>query len=97
MSVVEKPDDAACHIPWLRMMISTGGTVHVCCYNVRPLGHVPPQTFEEVWEGDEFNALRKSIVDQTFDRGCTDSCPIVSSRGILKSSISSSGLHYERR
>jgi len=94
--IVEKLDEALCHIPWFRMMIRVDGLVHVCCYNLKEMGCIREQSLSEIWEGDKYNAVRQSITDKTFDQGCTESCPIVSELGISRPSEGSGGLPYER-
>jgi radical SAM protein with 4Fe4S-binding SPASM domain len=51
-----------CHDLWNRAVIAATGDVLPCCAAPRPLGNLGEQSFEEIWRGDAYNALRRAFL-----------------------------------
>jgi MoaA/NifB/PqqE/SkfB family radical SAM enzyme len=64
-----------CYLPFRSMMVRRDGIVLACCYNKIPMGNLNTQTIEEIWHGDNYKRLRESILDDSCDFGCLESCP----------------------
>lgn len=66
----------ACSAPWRVFHLHADGSVRTCCTLCSVMGVVGPRTFEEVWNGVEYVALRRAFVEQSgippACRSCTD-------------------------
>ncbi len=57
--------DASCVLPFKQLIIRPDGKVSLCCndpYGRNTLGDLTKQTIMEVWEGSEFNKIRKKLL-----------------------------------
>lgn len=61
--------DNRCAYPWQQMIIDLTGEVVPCCYwsgygnTGKPLGNTNTSTIEEIWNGEEYRALRAKLAD----------------------------------
>jgi radical SAM protein with 4Fe4S-binding SPASM domain len=72
-----------CRYPEGWVFIDPDGMVFPCPYwNVSgPLGDLSSQSFDEVWKGQPYSALRKRLADSILDGNCAV-CPEMGARGI---------------
>ncbi len=56
---VKKP---VCHDPWNFFYVETQGSVNPCCYAGDHIGHIDVQSFDEIWNGPGYTALREGLV-----------------------------------
>lgn len=59
-----------CKLPFTDISIKRDGRVRVCCYNEKILGDLNTQTLEEIWNGAEYQELRRRIEQDDFSYGC---------------------------
>ena len=54
-----------CPLPWSHLHISAKGDVLPCCIGNwdLPLGNINEQSFDEIWQGDKINKMRKALID----------------------------------
>lgn len=67
------PNDAPpkhCGNPWTHVRIDVEGKIYPCCYNHTEMGDLTKQSFEEIWNGDLYTNIRKSIVKKKFWSTC---------------------------
>jgi len=60
----DMPQMKKCHLPFREMSIKFDGTVMMCCMDWQResiMGNFPDVTFEEIWNGDQFNKVRKLL------------------------------------
>lgn len=69
MPNVNKP--AYCGNPWTYINIRTNGEILPCCFTQKSLGSLKEKSFEEIWNGPEYQELRRSIVKRTFTPYCS--------------------------
>ena len=50
-----------CRDPWESFKISHNGDVFLCCYSSVVMGHMLNQTFEEIWNGDNYRYYRRHV------------------------------------
>lgn len=69
---------AICDVPWLGTgFVQSNGEVNFCCYSSAVVGNVNERSFEEIWNGEEMQGIRRSLVAQQLPLQCqTTSCPI---------------------
>lgn len=77
-----EPDVAIpCLIPWRYLHIQQHSQkVYACPYHKRPIGDLTTQSLDEIWNGDEAIALRRSLSAGTIPRFCWNnsaSCPLI--------------------
>lgn len=62
-----KENKTFCMMPWIHMYIHTNGNVYPCCDSFDResliLGNIREQSFEEIWNSDEYKNLRKRMLD----------------------------------
>jgi len=51
-----------CHDPWNFFYVETQGSVNPCCYAGNHIGYLDKQSFEEIWNGPGYTALREGLV-----------------------------------
>lgn len=64
-----------CVFPWSAMTICHDGKVSYCFVEPREnkfLGDFNSQTFDEIWDGDEYKKFRQLMVDKKFDQLLVD-------------------------
>jgi peptidoglycan/xylan/chitin deacetylase (PgdA/CDA1 family)/glycosyltransferase involved in cell wall biosynthesis/MoaA/NifB/PqqE/SkfB family radical SAM enzyme len=70
------PPTLRCLAPWKVWHQRADGTVRTCCTLRSSMGDLNKQTFDEVWNGEEYVKLRRAFVDQSGIPGtcyrCTD-------------------------
>ena len=73
-----------CLDPSFRLVIWPDGSVQPCCrWEPEPLSTIENRAFEEIWNSEEWNALRESLrTGQGIPEICRG-CPIASSRKIF--------------
>lgn len=81
-----------CRTPWEIFEVSFNGDVHTCFCNRRGLvGNLLEQTFDEIWEGEQFQSLRRSLSGLSrIDTTCKK-CPDRSSN-MLSSNVFHEGI-----
>ncbi len=58
---ITKPK-AICYEPWNRMVIYPNGEVQPCCrWNLKTLGNLQTQSFDEIWNGNGYKGLRTAL------------------------------------
>ncbi|MCH6258442.1 SPASM domain-containing protein [Puniceicoccaceae bacterium K14] len=50
-----------CSHPWKSSLININGDVHACPHSGLKLGNLHESTFEEIWNGDTLQSIRKHI------------------------------------
>jgi len=67
----EKAFRSACYAPHTSLYFSMNGDVRVCCHNwSHPAGNISRQTIGEIWSGEALKAIRRSLEEGSFARGC---------------------------
>lgn len=67
-----------CDVPWLgTSIVMSDGQVQFCCHSESTVGNVNEQSFEEIWNGEEMQGIRRSLTAQQLPLQCqSTSCPI---------------------
>lgn len=72
----EAAGPVACSAPWRVFHLHADGSARPCCTLRTTLGTAGSRTFEEVWNGAEYVALRRAFIEQSgiplACRSCTD-------------------------
>lgn len=72
-----------CSKPFTYLEVSATGTPRgeatVCCWVPTKLGNFQTESFEAVWNGDKARAIRRSILDGSFDYCNTEACAFLQS------------------
>lgn len=63
-----------CREPWEKTSIQYNGDVWPCCVIDRSYGNLHTQSFEEIWNGPKYQALRASLLSDQPYQVCVD-CP----------------------
>ncbi|PIE67496.1 MAG: hypothetical protein CSA23_03455 [Deltaproteobacteria bacterium] len=86
----KKPGNTAypgiCTMPWSHCWVNNDGTVRPCCIHSKPMGNLLKQTFDEIWNGPEYQELRRTINSENpppICSKCSASFGINSRRSIL--------------
>lgn len=68
----QAPFISGCFAPFVSLTFDTVGVVRACCQHSRyhPLGRVPEQSLDEIWNGEAAQQLRAAVRQYDFDRGC---------------------------
>jgi len=61
---------ARCIQPWLTLGVRVDGRVFACCGTIEPMGDLAGRSFEQVWNGDEYRALRRRLSKGRFPDFC---------------------------
>jgi MoaA/NifB/PqqE/SkfB family radical SAM enzyme len=59
-----------CRAPWEWSVIATNGEVLPCCFGAPPVGNLHDTSFEEIWNGEEMQALRQAISENRMPKAC---------------------------
>jgi radical SAM protein with 4Fe4S-binding SPASM domain len=78
----KSPVSTECRQMWDTLVVNANGDVHACCQVHRPgcaLGNLTRERFEEVWNNEKMQCLRKFVLDARaptpdFDNWCA-TCP----------------------
>ncbi len=73
---------ALCPFPWSYMMILPDGFVRTCCYNVTRLGNINESSFDEIWNGEKYIALRSALVNGDYESSGCVGCPLYERSGV---------------
>lgn len=69
------PLKASCSNVFRELVIKYDGTIMACCMDwlrKMPVGKFPEQSLKEIWEGDRFNKIRRSLYN--YDRSNLELC-----------------------
>ena len=67
-----------CNHPWTHFEVNNpNGDVTMCCDNNTVLGNVNDQTTEEIWNGDDYQAIRRDMRDRGAHAICPHTCPVM--------------------
>lgn len=61
----------ACRDPWDVTFVQTSGEVMPCCILPLPMGSVAAQTLDEIWQGSQYETLRRMVASPTPLPDCT--------------------------
>jgi MoaA/NifB/PqqE/SkfB family radical SAM enzyme len=63
---------ARCPEPWQTIFVDRTGNVIPCCFqqSCTKLGRIPDLSPDEVWHGEEYQTLRRGVVDEPYYPGC---------------------------
>lgn len=59
-----------CVQPWLTFGVRVDGRVFTCCGTIEPMGDLASQEFEEIWNGEKYKGLRRSLAKGDFPGFC---------------------------
>jgi MoaA/NifB/PqqE/SkfB family radical SAM enzyme len=59
-----------CFFPWDRAVITTGGDLLPCCAAPSPFGNLMEQSFKEIWYGEAYTHLRRSLLEGQLPPMC---------------------------
>ena len=51
-------------------MVESDGNCRVCCFTSPHVGNLNEQSFEEIWNGEPLQKLRRSFLDGDPPEGC---------------------------
>lgn len=71
---------APCILPYIQMVIRPDGKVSRCCqdaYGSETLGNLNLQSVSEVWNGVEYNILRKDLLEKRNKRNICKNCDML--------------------
>ena len=57
-------------MPWVHYHVGNAGKVKACCVANIPYGDCNTQSFDEIWNGDAINELRKKFIKGESDNRC---------------------------
>jgi len=67
-----------CHHPWTHFEVNNpNGDVTMCCDNNTVLGNVNDSSVEEIWNGEKYQDIRKSMRNQGAHAICPHTCPVM--------------------
>jgi radical SAM protein with 4Fe4S-binding SPASM domain len=80
---------AACYLPWEFVLVSPQGSVKPCGWwsGQPPMGNLYEQSFEEIWQGEDYAALRQQLKGQCGLGSACTRCPAVASRRVDESAF----------
>jgi len=91
-----------CMRPFERLIITHGGDVICCCANqtkrTHILGNVFTNTYEEIWNSDNYKKLRYCVSQGNFEY-CYDSCPVLVNKELYQDVVfprEKSVYHFDR-
>lgn len=56
--------EAKCPAPWKVFFVEANGNARPCCLISKPMGNINEQTFEEIWNGELYQELRRTFIEQ---------------------------------
>jgi MoaA/NifB/PqqE/SkfB family radical SAM enzyme len=66
-----------CSLPWRGFLVEVDGNVKCCCFQKKPLGNLHRHSFAEIWNGKDFQALRRAVHEERYRAFCLPDCPHV--------------------
>ncbi|MHB9154090.1 MAG: radical SAM protein [Endomicrobiales bacterium] len=63
-----------CHMPWTRMVINPAGFVCPACHCKGMAGNVLDKSLAEIWNGEEMQRYRRTIIEGTYEGFCNPHC-----------------------
>lgn len=74
-----------CPLPWTQLVVEMQGVASPCCYGKwsQFFGNVTRQSMEEIWNGEEYQKLRKTMHEKGSKVACPQ-CTIRESQGLPK-------------
>ena len=79
----QKAVRSLCYAPFTNLFFDRVGDVRVCCWNwSMPVGNVLKDSMDEIWHGPRITALRHTLAEQKFAKGC-DFCEFQTAEGIF--------------
>ena len=63
-------DKPYCLMPFIHLHVTNRGMVNACCVANIPFGNVNEQSFEDIWQGEAINLLRKKFLRGEQDNRC---------------------------
>ena len=78
-----------CFLPWYTMSIDAIGNVTPCC-NLQSIGeNVRNKSLDEIWFGEAFNSIRKTMLSGKLFEECSRCClPLMDENNLLREMIS---------
>lgn len=73
--VLLPPQPGQCYEPWQRILMGADGTVSPCCNSQMNLGNLHEKTFQEIWNGDMYVYLRRTVNTPYPPEDCLK-CPV---------------------
>ncbi len=67
------PNDAppkSCGNPWTHVHIKSDGLVYPCCFSDEVMGDLRTQSFGEIWNGEKYKDLRRSMKTREYWGSC---------------------------
>lgn len=67
------PNDAppkSCGNPWTHVHVKSDGLVYPCCFSDEVMGDLRRQSFEEIWNGEKYQDLRRSMKTAEYWGSC---------------------------
>lgn len=64
-----------CREPWERAFVQFNGDVWPCCWISEAYGNLTQQSFEQVWDGPKYRALREALESDDPPATCVN-CPV---------------------
>lgn len=59
-----------CLMPWIHYHVGNAGKVKACCVANIPYGDCNTQSFKDIWNGEEMNAIREKFIKGEADNRC---------------------------
>lgn len=84
-----------CFFPWDRAVITAGGDVLPCCASPEAFGNLGRDSFEEIWYGETYRKLRRSLLSGSLPPMCL-TCTGQAWRGVSRSDGPAAALRLER-
>jgi radical SAM protein with 4Fe4S-binding SPASM domain len=69
------PMPGICYDPWQKLMVGMDGRVLPCCYSEMEMGNLYQQTLSEIWMGERYRYLRRTVNSPYPPRDCLN-CPV---------------------
>jgi MoaA/NifB/PqqE/SkfB family radical SAM enzyme len=60
-----------CGQPWLTLGVRVDGRVFTCCGTPEKMGHLGESEFHEIWNGDAYQRLRRTLYRKEFPEFCS--------------------------
>lgn len=89
------PRTKDCFFAWDRAVITTGGDVLPCCSSPHSFGSLKEKAFLDIWYGEDYNRLRRSLLDGDLPLMCR-SCTGTGWKGISGWDNAASVIRLER-